>query len=99
MGTATRGRSQADAAGTIRPGASAPRGGRVGNKALAFSACERPAFLGGEAAGAPAPLRIRARDHTASLSRHMLEGSFRLFCGPGRRIRNVDISLNAGFDI
>lgn len=51
----TRGRSHANTAGTIRPGASAPPGGRGWDKALAFSTSEKPAFLGGEAARAPPP--------------------------------------------
>lgn len=55
MGMGTRGRSHANAAVTIRPGASAPPGSRGWNKALAFSTCEKPAFLGGEAARAPPP--------------------------------------------
>lgn len=79
VGTGTRGRSHANAAVTIRLGASAPPGGQSWNKALAFSTCEKPAFLGGEAARAPAPLPIHTPDHTESLSRQMLEGSLQLF--------------------
>ena len=56
-GRGTRGRSHANAAVTIRPGASEPPGGRGWNKALAFSTCEKPAFLGREAARAPPPPR------------------------------------------
>lgn len=82
VGMGTRGRSHANAAVTIQPGASAPGGGRGWNKALAFSTCEKPAFLGPEAEGA-APLRIHTPDHTERFSSQRLQGSFQLSFDPG----------------
>lgn len=64
----TRGRSHANAAVTIRPGASEPPGGRGWDKALAFSTCEKPAFLDREAARAPPPSpHSRSGPHRALL--------------------------------
>lgn len=69
VGMETRGRSHANAAVTIRPGASKPLGGRSWNKALAFSTCEKPAFLGPEAARAQPPLSPFTLRTTQSASR------------------------------
>lgn len=82
VGVGTRAaRSHADAAVTIRLGASEPPGGRGGNKALAFSTCEKLAFLGPEAARAPPPSpHSHAGPHRALRAPNTpSEGSFQLF--------------------